>query len=71
MLTARPEGYGWVGQQCVIIFLVLLVLTPGLTDTMNRAVARMIGTMCEAIAVSFLLAHVLDQGSLLQIESFG
>lgn len=36
----------------------LLVLKPGLTDTVSRAIARLLGTMCGAIAISFCLAHV-------------
>lgn len=36
----------------------LLVLKPGVTDTVSRAIARVLGTMCGAIAVSFCLAHV-------------
>ena len=36
----------------------LLVLKPDLTDTVSRAVARMLGTMCGAVAMSFLLAHI-------------
>lgn len=46
-----PSGY-WIPMTA------LLVLKPGLTDTVSRAIARMLGTMCGAIAVSFLLAHV-------------
>jgi hypothetical protein len=46
-----PSGY-WIPMTA------LLVLKPGLTDTVSRAVARMIGTMCGAVAVSFLLAYV-------------
>ena len=36
----------------------LLVLKPELTDTVSRVIARMLGTMAGAIAVSFLLAHL-------------
>ena len=46
-----PSGY-WIPMTA------LLVLKPGLTDTVSRAIARMLGTMCGAIAVSFLLVHV-------------
>jgi hypothetical protein len=38
----------------------LLVLKPGITDTANRAVARLIGTFAAAIAVSFCLAHIVE-----------
>lgn len=46
-----PSGY-WIPMTA------LLVLKPGLTDTVSRAIARMLGTMCGAIPASFLLAHV-------------
>jgi uncharacterized membrane protein YccC len=46
-----PSGY-WIPMTA------LLVLKPDLTDTVSRAIARMLGTMCGAIAVSFFLAHV-------------
>jgi len=46
-----PSGY-WIPMTA------LLVLKPGLTDTVSRAIARMLGTMCGAIAVSFALAHL-------------
>ena len=46
-----PSGY-WIPMTA------LLVLKPGLTDTVSRAVARVLGTMCGAIAISFLLAHL-------------
>lgn len=46
-----PSGY-WIPMTA------LLVLKPDLTDTVNRVIARMLGTMCGAITVSFLLAHL-------------
>jgi hypothetical protein len=46
-----PSGY-WIPMTA------LLVLKPGLTDTVSRAIARTLGTMCGAIAVSFCLAHI-------------
>ncbi len=46
-----PSGY-WIPMTA------LLVLKPGLTDTVNRAIARVLGTMCGAIAISFCLALV-------------
>jgi Fusaric acid resistance protein-like len=46
-----PSGY-WIPMTA------LLVLKPGLTDTVSRVIARLLGTMCGAIAVSFLLAHM-------------
>jgi fusaric acid resistance family protein len=46
-----PSGY-WIPMTA------LLVLKPDLTDTVSRALARVLGTMCGAIAVSFCLAHL-------------
>jgi Fusaric acid resistance protein-like len=46
-----PSGY-WIPMTA------LLVLKPGLTDTVSRVFARVLGTMCGAVAISFLLAHV-------------
>lgn len=46
-----PSGY-WIPMTA------LLVLRPGVTDTVSRAIARMLGTMCGAIAVSFCLARI-------------
>jgi uncharacterized membrane protein YccC len=46
-----PSGY-WIPMTA------LLVLKPDLTDTVSRAIARVLGTMCGAIAVSFCLAHL-------------
>ncbi len=46
-----PSGY-WIPMTA------LLVLKPGLTDTVSRAIARVLGTMCGAIVLSFILAHM-------------
>jgi uncharacterized membrane protein YccC len=46
-----PSGY-WIPMTA------LLVLKPGLTDTVSRTIARLLGTMCGAVAVSFCLAHL-------------
>jgi hypothetical protein len=46
-----PSGY-WIPMTA------LLVLKPALTDTISRDIARTVGTMCGAIAVSFFLAHI-------------
>jgi len=46
-----PSGY-WIPMTA------MLVLKPGLTDTVSRAVARLLGTMCGAIVISFCLAHM-------------
>ena len=36
----------------------LLVLRPGLSDTVNRAIARTVGTLAGAMLASFSLAHL-------------
>jgi Fusaric acid resistance protein-like len=46
-----PSGY-WIPMTA------LLVLKPGLTDTISRTIARVLGTMCGAVAISFILARV-------------
>jgi Fusaric acid resistance protein-like len=46
-----PSGY-WIPMTA------LLVLKPAVTDTVSRAVARALGTICGAVLVSFALAHV-------------
>ncbi len=46
-----PSGY-WIPMTA------LLVLKPGLTDTANRAIARLLGTLAGAIVVSFCIAHM-------------
>jgi Fusaric acid resistance protein-like len=46
-----PSGY-WIPMTA------LLVLRPALTDTVSRTIARMLGTMCGAVTVSFCLAHL-------------
>jgi MFS family permease len=43
----------------------LLVLRPGLSDTVNRAVARTVGTLAGAILASFALAHLEPGPSIL------
>lgn len=46
-----PSGY-WIPMTA------LLVLKPGLSDTASRAIARVLGTMCGAIVITFSLAHM-------------
>jgi Fusaric acid resistance protein-like len=43
----------------------LLVLKPGITDTVSRAIARLIGTLAGAIAVSSCLAHIPEPSPLI------
>lgn len=46
-----PSGY-WIPMTA------LLVLKPAVTDTVSRTIARTLGTICGAVAVSFCLAHL-------------
>ncbi len=46
-----PSGY-WIPMTA------LLVLKPAVTDTVSRAIARALGTICGAVLVSFGLAHI-------------
>ena len=46
-----PSGY-WIPMTA------LLVLKPALSDTGSRAIARVLGTMCGAIIITFCLAHM-------------
>jgi uncharacterized membrane protein YccC len=46
-----PSGY-WIPMTA------LLVLKPGITDTVNRAIARVLGTVTGAIVASFCIAHL-------------
>jgi hypothetical protein len=46
-----PSGY-WIPITA------LVVLKPGMTDTVNRVIARMFGTVAGAILISFLLVHL-------------
>src|SRR6202050_3697119 len=46
-----PSGY-WIPMTA------LLVLKPGITDTVNRAIARVLGTVAGAILASFCIAHL-------------
>lgn len=57
-----PSGY-WIPMTA------LLVLKPQLTDTVSRVIARVLGTMCGAIAASFLLAHVHATSVVLAIDT--
>jgi uncharacterized membrane protein YccC len=43
----------------------LLVLRPGLTDTVSRAIARTIGTLTGALVATFSLAHLSPNPSVL------
>jgi Fusaric acid resistance protein-like len=62
MLTARPEGYGWVGQQCVITFLVASAFPASLNDAVDRGLLLLLGGVLQLISSSILLRHFSELG---------
>jgi uncharacterized membrane protein YccC len=57
MLSARPEGYGWVGQQCVITFLVASAFPAPLNEALDRGLLLLLGGVLQLIFSSILLRH--------------
>lgn len=57
MLTARPGGYGWVGQQCVITFLVASAFPAPLKAAAARSLLLLAGGMLQ-LALSAALLNV-------------
>ena len=55
MLTNRPEGFGWVGQQCVITFLVASAFPAPLTAAFDRGLLLFSGGALQLIFSSLLL----------------
>jgi hypothetical protein len=55
MLSARPEGYGWVGQQCVITFLVASAFPASLNEALDRGLLLLLGGVLQLIFSSILL----------------
>lgn len=55
MLTARPGGYGWVGQQCVITFLVTSAFPASPSEAFDRSLVLFIGGALQLILSSLLL----------------
>jgi uncharacterized membrane protein YccC len=54
-LTARPAGYGWVGQQCVITFLVASAFPAPVTAAADRALLLFAGGALQLLLSSILL----------------
>lgn len=57
MLTARPGGYGWVGQQCVITFLVASAFPAPLVAAGERGLLLLAGGALQLV-LSALMLHV-------------
>jgi hypothetical protein len=55
MLTARPEGHGWVGQQCVITFLVTSAFPASPHDAADRGLLLFAGEALQLLLSSILL----------------
>jgi hypothetical protein len=55
MLTARPGGYGWVGQQCVITFLVASAFPAPLQDAAARGLLLLAGGVLQLVLSALLL----------------
>ncbi|HEV2323397.1 MAG TPA: FUSC family protein [Terracidiphilus sp.] len=55
MLTARPGGYGWVGQQCVITFLVASAFPAPLQDAAARGLLLLAGGILQLFLSAALL----------------
>ncbi len=60
MLTRREPGYRWVGQQCVIIFLVASAFPASLEDALGRALLVLAGAALQVLSAAILL-HAFDQ----------
>ena len=55
MLTTREEGYSWVGQQCVITFLVASAFPASLGPACDRALLILAGGAVQLISSAILL----------------
>jgi Fusaric acid resistance protein-like len=60
MLTRREAGYGWVGQQCVIIFLVASAFPASVEDALDRALLILAGGALQVLSAAILL-RAFDQ----------
>ena len=55
MLTRREAGYSWVGQQCVIIFLVASAFPASVEDALGRALLILAGGALQVLSAAILL----------------
>src|SRR6201996_213106 len=60
MLTRREAGYSWVGQQCVIIFLVASAFPASVEDALGRALLILAGGALQVLSAAILL-RAFDQ----------
>jgi uncharacterized membrane protein YccC len=55
MLTTREAGYGWVGQQCVITFLVASAFPASVEAAGERALLILAGGVIQLVSAAILL----------------
>jgi hypothetical protein len=55
MLTRREAGYSWVGQQCVITFLVASAFPASVEDALDRALLILTGGALQVLSAATLL----------------
>jgi Fusaric acid resistance protein-like len=60
MLSSRPSGYGWVGQQCVVFLLVASAFPFSVRAAAVRASLVLVGGAVQILCTSVLL-HLLTQ----------
>lgn len=60
MLTARPGGYGWVGQQCVITFLVASAFPAPLKAAAARGLLLLAGGILQLALMAALLKMFVE-----------
>jgi hypothetical protein len=63
MLTTREAGYGWVGQQCVIIFLVASAFPASVEAAGKRALLILAGGGIQLVSSAILLRHFRQLGT--------
>ena len=63
MLTTREAGYGWVGQQCVITFLVASAFPASVEAAGDRAVLILAGGVIQLISAAILLRTFRQLGT--------
>ncbi len=57
MLTSLPGGYGWVGQQCVITYLVASAFPASPGEALGRGALLFLGGLIQLV-ISSLLMHI-------------
>ena len=63
MLTTREAGYGWVGQQCVITFLVASAFPASVKAAGDRALLILAGCAIQLVSAAILLRTFRQLGT--------